>query len=515
MAKNALETLIETAAAATGPMAVDEPRAEGSSIDPCGLRETNFDMMNEVCDGLNNVARHIRPFTLVAWAWRRALRIAEQRGAALNDVEEIEEFVARCETVFAWSCFLDDRNADIPGAQALAPFLSQGSYRFSGSHWESFRKIRRNSTGFSAPANYGPGLRSLGWTLRNAANARALVPSPDAAAAIDAFEARLGDRLSHPVFSTFGEAEVTTEDVSAWAAAWKLDALTYEERVHMRRALTGDLATRTRAEGVGLLLSAAGQLAHCEPAGAEGVISVRNAAAGEVAEFAVPEGFGAAAVKWRRLQVRQLFRFALEALLAWTLDRLSDGPRGSEQLATVFLREADIDPTENAGTAWLGATSPPGSLSQASDSIADALRVRGRAGLGAAIARALAICIANAPEEGSSYDREDRLPLRRAAQQAIARASMPSRELARHVIETWVLAQHVYWAVGRGLQDARGSGKRILRLKVVMEEGGWQALPGARLSPEPTPDRIRTALKLAEEAQLINLPIGFAVSDVR
>ena len=88
--------------------------------------------------------------------------------------------------------------------------------------------------------------------------------------------------------------------------------------------------------------------------------------------------------------------------------------------------------------------------------------------------------------------------------EANARRHAHARELVRHAIETWAIAQHVYWAVGRGLQDARGGGKTILRLKLVMEEGGWTALPGrSRLTPAPTPDRIETAISLAEECGLL------------
>lgn len=503
MAKDTIEALTRAAAVATEPTAVDEPRVELSSIDPCGLRETNFDMMNEVCDGLNNVARHIRPFTVIAWAWRRALQIAEQSGEAINDIAALEDFVARCETVFAWSCFLDNKNADIPGGQALTPLMSQGSYRFGGSHWETFSKLRRNSTALSAPANYGPGLRSLGWLLRNAASTRALVPNPEAAAAINAFEAGMGGMLEHPVFKSFAEADVTAENVSTWTAAWKIDALAEEERTHMRRALTGDLATKTRAAGVGLLLKAARALASGNHDEIPSAPLVRNAVVGEIESFTIPAELEAAASRWRRLQVRQLFRFSLEALLAWSVDRLSDHPMHSEQLAAMFLQEAEIDASENAEAAWLGIPSPSNSLSLASDSIGAALRAPERMGLAIAITRALAMCLTNRPAEIASFEREDRLPLRRAGEQADAMKHMPSRAFAKHVIETWVFAQHVYWAVGRGLQDARGNGKRILRLKVMMDEGGWRALPHARMTPEPTPDRIRTAVILGREARLI------------
>ena len=45
-------------------------------------------------------------------------------------------------------------------------------------------------------------------------------------------------------------------------------------------------------------------------------------------------------------------------------------------------------------------------------------------------------------------------------------------EVLGHVLDSWVFGQHVYWAVGRGLADARARGRTILRLKVTLEEPG-------------------------------------------
>ncbi|WP_242187218.1 hypothetical protein [Sphingomonas sp. CARO-RG-8B-R24-01] len=71
------------------------------------------------------------------------------------------------------------------------------------------------------------------------------------------------------------------------------------------------------------------------------------------------------------------------------------------------------------------------------------------------------------------------------------------------VLESWIMAQHTYWCVTRGLNDARGRGKTILRLRIVMDEGGWTQTPGTTLgsAPEATPDRLETAFSLLEECR--------------
>src|SRR5260370_30750902 len=65
-------------------------------VDPLGLRQINFDLMDEVLPGLNNVARHIRPFVVVAWAWRRANQLAESSGK--TTVTELIIFQRRPDT---------------------------------------------------------------------------------------------------------------------------------------------------------------------------------------------------------------------------------------------------------------------------------------------------------------------------------------------------------------------------------------------------------------------------------
>lgn len=493
-----LSEMIAEAAAADQPWIVEELSIAHSAIDPCGLRETNFDMMNTVADGLNNVARHIRPFTLVTWAWRRALKIAEQEQKATLDVLELEDFVSRIEVIFAWSNFLVDRNVALPGAQALTPLIASDEYTFGGPQWQALDKVRRYSTSLSAPINYGPGLKSLGWVVRNASNSRVLVPAPGTGPALDAFEARIADRLDHPAFSSFGTVTVTAEEVRQWADAWSLDSLTEEERLHAARSLCGELATPTRRRGLGYLLEAA------KAAGTADIATVRNVAAGETDIYLPDVSELETAGKWKRLQHRQLFRFSVESLLAWILDALAEGPCESEELTKSFIEQAGIDPSISGAEALRDLADRDEPTSQISSEIVKALDHPFREGLARAVARGLAQSLSNAPTETESYDREDRLPLRLAARQARAKSELPAGELFRHILESWTLAQHVYWAVGRGLQDARRGGKAILRLKVVMDEGGWSALPGrGRLHPNPTADRIGTALSLGLECGLI------------
>ena len=62
------------------------------------------------------------------------------------------------------------------------------------------------------------------------------------------------------------------------------------------------------------------------------------------------------------------------------------------------------------------------------------------------------------------------------------------------------------YPLSRGLADARARGKTILRLRVALEDSGWNLTSAsARVStPVPTPDRLKTALNLAKECELLS-----------
>ena len=71
------------------------------------------------------------------------------------------------------------------------------------------------------------------------------------------------------------------------------------------------------------------------------------------------------------------------------------------------------------------------------------------------IARGLAFSLTEeTPDLGQQ---PERLPLWRAQEEARARSDSPVRDFVRHVLESWVLAQHTYWSVGpRSCGCARG-----------------------------------------------------------
>ena len=492
-----LTELVQDAAGRDEPGFNDPNGPAPGGVDPLGLRQINFQLMDQVFPGLNNVARHIRPFVVVTWAWRRAAQLAISAGLSPAPTDLLRDFVDRIEVVYAWSQFLINPSADLPGRDVLAPILQSGTYTFEGAEWGKRRDTRRYSTAFSAPINYGPALRALGWLEPAEDGSGAYRASAAAGPAIDALEERISVYLEHSVFSSFGPVTLMEAEVRAWSEAWRLDDPSDAERAVAAEFLAGP-ANPKRMAGVALACAASAA------AGVSEATAVRRAMCGPPSNFVPPAEMAETMATWRKVQVRQVFRLALEALFAWSVDRLGISPSPSVALVNAFLYAPGVPPAPSTRE-WL--TDVRGNLGPAEhlDALEHALQPRDRSEVPVRVLGALAFCLAEAPAAAESFEAAERLPLSMAARQAEGFLDEPPAVFLRHVFEAWLFGQHTYWSIGRGLADAHAQGKTLLRLRVVMDEGGWTLTPGAA-SPTPlaTADRLETILALAGESGLIS-----------
>ena len=497
MANPSLAELCDLAASREEPAFTSILKATSGGVDPLGLRQINFDLMDLVFPGLNNVASHIRPFTVVTWAWRRAATCARDMGRVRIDASELQDFVDRVEVIYAWSQFRRNPPSDLPGRDVLAPLIAAGGYTFGGDDWQKRREIRDDSTALSAPINYGPGLKGLGWLQPDEEREGAWVATELAEPAIVRFEAEIAPFLHHPAFCKFGPVSITNAEVDQLKEAWALERPTEAEKLAMTRSLTGDAAGQRRRDGIKLAIAAVHHLKSSAD-----VLAVRRTMCGPPTDFVPPAELQLAARTWRAVQVRQAFRLALEASLHWILRQLDAGPMTTGALANAFLdRSGDATTTAD----WLSladGTGPADWIDRLEQSLANTDEVA----LLRAIHAALGMSLAEAPDKAGS-ERDDRLPLARAAREARTCGKLPPADFVAHIIESWIFGQHVYWSVGRGLADARGRGKTILRLKATLEDGGWTLAPGVKVAnrntPRATPDRLETVLRLAKEADLV------------
>ena len=234
-----LSELTAAAAAAQEPGFTTPGRTKLGGVDPLGLRQINFDLMDEVLPGLNNVARHIRPFVVVTWAWRRAGEQAQALGETTIRQDNLQDFVDRIEVLYALSQFLRDERTDLPGSQYLAPWLKDVQLKFGGVKWQQRREERRYSTALSAPINYGPGLKMLGWVSPHPEHPGVMIPNPTVAPALDALETQMAASLGHEAFNDFGSVTVGTDDARQWGDQWALDEVTDVEAKVMAELLFG------------------------------------------------------------------------------------------------------------------------------------------------------------------------------------------------------------------------------------------------------------------------------------
>lgn len=465
-------------------------------VDPLGLRQINFDLMNEVFPGLNNVARHVRPFTLVAWAWRRTIALARQRKVRLP-VSQHEDFVARIEVAFAWSMLqrYEAGSIDLPGKQRIAELWGdERSIRFGDEHWAQFVNARRNSTALTAAINYGPGLRALKVLVDDAHQPGVRVPGEGMDALLDAFEKRLDPILGHKLFRGWDACSLTRATAEVWAEVWDMDRLLASERKAMGERLIGKVASTSRRGGFRLLARA------CEGADKDQLVEeVLRPAMYDLSSNELHEEV----MRWRRVQVRQSFRLALEALFEWMVCEIDSGTLTTGEMARRLIEEAGCAKGASAGE-WFDTlvgegTTVVGAMEQLQSCL------QSRQGMGAAALSALAAAVLSPAELHDRSDRRERLPIAMAAADLRRLRDDTPEHLLSHVIESWIVAQHTYWSVGRGLADARAGGNKILRLRLVLEPNGWRVTrgQGSRGVPRPTPDRLRTAISLARESRIV------------
>ncbi|MBY2986677.1 septum formation inhibitor-activating ATPase [Rhizobium leguminosarum] len=494
-----LTELLDEAASREEPQITSKIGISPGGVDPLGLRQINFGLMDRVFPDLNNVARHIRPYVIMAWAWRRVRRILEKdKRKGATDLE-MRDFVDRIEAIYAWSQFLVDPHADLPGAVAMRELLDAESYVFGGEEWERRRDMRRYSTGLISPLNYGPSLQTMGW-IKKADEGVGVFGTPlELDPVLDAFERKLESELDHPAFSRFGRVRVKREDAERWGKLWSMEKPLKAEREALYERLGGSKASASRQQGIALVR------AGFEDLGSEDydVEEIRARMSDPPQAWDNSDARPATASDWRAVQVRQVFRLALEGLFFWTVATLGDGPMHSRALADEFLAELGKAQIPETAATWLLPSRVNRNPVKVLKLIKAALRSRDE--IAPAILAGLRHSLREAPAESLEFETFDRLPLARAHKEAEQWRDLTPREFLVRAIETWVMAQHTYWCVNRGLADARGRGKTILRLRIVMDEGGWTQTPGTTLGnpPEATPDRLETALYLLRECRAL------------
>ncbi|ATI80632.1 hypothetical protein [Sphingobium yanoikuyae] len=476
----------------SAPALVARPPLRQGGVDPLGLRQVNFDLMDRCIPGLNNTATRLRPYTLVAWAWWKAAALGKAEVGDMIDVDRLKAYVDRVEVLFAVGHLLEDDFAGLLGSDTLrGEVISQGSYDFSSKRWKSFRNRRKLTTSLMAPVSYGPSAKEgagLGYLSVRADGAFA--PTAEVMPAVLALDDMLAEILDDPCLARLDCGKVEVEHMRELHSYWSMVDLTEAEReIGRSRLLRGP-----RRQTLDLVQSVLRQADNPMD-----VAQIRQALA-QLAPQAVPAGKEPdAASLWRAMQAQQLHRISLEALLVWLLGAAVNRPHHLTELADLLLEETDHDEGASFGQWQNALPAPDGQPCDPVPAIECLSQAKQRDNPGLALdglRTALALCREMGSDPRLFGGAADRLPLALALTRAGRIANLPLRDGFEILLSEWVIGQHLYWAVGR-------SGDETQRLRLMLDEGGWLAF-SSPANAAPTPDRLGTLLSLATDAGILH-----------
>jgi hypothetical protein len=493
-----VDALDAAIAAADRPQAVPALPLQVGGVDPLGLRQLNFDMMDRCIPGLNNAAWRLRPYVIMAWAWYQAARLAERDGLAALPVALGRRFADRVEVMFQAGQLVAREFGGLPGADGLqARVVAPGGYDFSGADWPVWHMKRREGGSLMAPVSYGPSVKEglgLGF-LRSSAGLFA--PVDEVMPAVLALDARLAPALADAAFASLECGPVLLERMTEWHSLWRMDDLSPPEIDVGRAALLGAGRTSPRARTLALVGSILASAAASLDVGEIRLLAARSD---------MPWSDRPTARLWRALQARQLLRLSLEGLLHWVLAQASGGPATLDELVSRLLAALDPGPATPFGE-WLARPCPAADGLDGIVSPVSLLKDLGAAhqpDAPALCATGLRAAVAICRGMGSSNElfggQPDRLPLARLSQRFASAAALPMRDACELIVSELLIGQHVYWAVGRSGDDTQ-------RLRIVLDEGGWIALQGPGHAV-PTPDRLYTLLELAADCRIVSRAEG-------
>jgi hypothetical protein len=471
-------------------------------VDPLGLRQLNFNLMDRAHPGLNNVASRLRIYFVLAWAWWKAAELAAREGKTSVSAERLRSFVDRVEVIYATSHLIHDDFMGFLGRDTLnARVVKPGGYDFGAPAWKKFRSDRELISSFMAPVAYGPSAKiGMGLGVISPADGGVFTPVEEVLPAVRAFDTCLGPLLDQPAFSSLDAGEVSLETMASFYQHWRASDLTSEEIAAGRERLHTKLsaeARRNTIDLIGQVLQQGGRAMQArEIRAALGSMTVN----GHAVEPA--EGLAGTLRLWRSLQARQLLRLALESLLSWVLAECTV-PRSTGDLAERLLDVAGARDAMTIGE-WLEA---PFSSALASDPVSHPVellelleneRQRERPDLALeGIKSAVLIARSEAsPTEGYS-GQLDRLPLTLLSERLEQMATFSLREGFEIILSEWIIGQHIYWAVGRSGDDTQ-------RLRIMLDEGGWLSFYSTPGNARATPDRLETVLRLLSDCGIVN-----------
>lgn len=506
------------------PIFVAPYQPDRGGVDFLGLRQVNIDMMAGVLPGINNVTWWIRPFSVLSWIYWKFYELASQQKIAQPTGEQLRVWREKVETLFTWSHKLEGLQG-LPGISFNPP--GDGLIPLDFSAWGRTAL----NTSLMAAIQYGPAAKTLdGLGFLEPESGpffRACAEGRELAAALDA---KLMAVDTAHLLSSLAAASATSDVAHSYYQSWAVSAATEREQKAFRRAFFSaddvgtDSALGRRSSTVALIqefVESAGvpvMQAHIR----EGLFHGRLGGS-EVKLQNSKLAMGRA--RWQALQIRQLQRIGLEALLSWfefrmqthrdtdtdSIARQAEAevsaepgvfglrPTIGECLESFAAEAIDLDSfLQLAGTSDLW--NPPVMVQELRNAIESQPTE-----IVAHSMRALFVCARFTDLASKSLPVKAELHLGGAERVSLAFlrdtlhrcSAMTVLEFLRYVFENLILSQHFSVA-------ARRFDGATQRLRISIEEEGLSFLAEAPLIPSVTPDRLATALSLMADCGLVS-----------
>lgn len=512
----------------TGPWFPREVTFEGTGVDFLGLRAVNMRLIDDCLPGISNVTYNIRCYSVASWGWWKARALL--KGGERRDSEDLVAFSDRVETLFAWG----HRAYGYTGAPGSGSGPPAG--RVVPLDFKSWGRVRRN-TSIMAAVRYGPSVKKpngLGFLeSREGGTFAVLPPGKEIAEALDA---KLRPLKAYGLLDSLAPVKGRVDDAVELVTAWRVGEVSKREAAAFRSAFHVPGADPKSREGrrtasIDLILHALAQ--------ADGPMDVedirRSLVSGRLPDGSrldVPAGLAVVRERWLIMQVRQLQRLALEALLSWAESQmLRHDTRRIPDLRASLSEQMWIATGAPAGSSWgevvadaveafaNGEKHPEVALFLVWDQLLEALGADDGEGIiGSAIAafgcvrsiaevfvrrgleRAAAVGAEKVDEDpvlaSCDFGGIERLSLTVFNEWLAARDDDPAELAVVDLLETHVLSRHLSIGVGRfdGVKQ---------RLRFTLEEEGLGPLVHRPLDPSVTADRLDALLSLMSECGLV------------
>lgn len=305
-----------------------------TGVDFLNFAAVNEGLIGAAFPGISNATRHMRPYSVMTWAVWRFERDFETSGKQYRSEDLERRFVRfreKVEILFTWG----NRGADtgIVGSSRKFPEAKTGFHRLS------FKDLGSERVSWFDAATYGPSFRTgggLGFIQQAHGGTYRTTPlGQQLAAALDksirnsvAYE-RLAD-----IDDQFGNRSMA----DSLAKRWKVHESTSEERRVFQQAL---MAGAGRLADLSVMIEIVRQAVH-DLNGPVGSQAIRDHIARATITHDMRVERPAEARQralWSVLQIRQLQRLAMEAILRWVELVLYHRPAELQSLRTTAICE--------------------------------------------------------------------------------------------------------------------------------------------------------------------------------